>query len=120
MRVAPSVLLAVVLASNSAAIAADNSDESQAIAKLERLGGVVNPHDRTPGRPVTMVGFRWGSDFGDENVPLLKAFPDLKSLDFSRSKISGTHIVGAGLKELRGLKHLTTLNFTNTQIGDVP
>ena len=114
----PMLLIAVALALNGIAAAADNLDEGQAIRRLERLGGVVNPDDRTPGRPVTMVGFRFGSDFGDVDVPLLKAFPSLKSLDFRHTKISGTHILGAGLKELRGLKNLKALNLTDTRIGD--
>ena len=118
MRLQAVLLLAAALAPNSRVIAADNLDESQAIREIERLGGAIKRNDKLPGRPVTEVHFSFGSDFGDEDVPLLRLLTNLATLDLSGTKICGTHISGAGLKELRGSKSLTTLNLSATRIGD--
>ena len=106
MRLRSLLLLAVILAPNSAMIAADNLDESQAIREIERLGGKIKRDDKLPGRPVTQISFGVGSKFEDMDVPLLKPLTKLTTLDLSSTKISGTNISGAGLKELRGLKYL--------------
>ncbi len=71
----------------SAAIATDKLDEAQAIRETERLGGKVERDDQLPGRPVTGVSFRVGSDFGDEDVPLLNRFTRLTKLDLSGTMI---------------------------------
>ena len=112
------VFFAVILAPNSAMIAADNLDESQAIREIERLGGKVERDETLPGRPVMAVGFGANSRFQDMDVPLLKPFTKLTRLDLSHTEICGTHIRGAGLTELRGLKNLTTLYLNDTQISD--
>ena len=112
------LLLAVALALNSAVIAADNLDESAAIREIERLGGKIKRDDTLPGHPVTAVSFRMASPFEDADVPLLKPFTNLTTLDLRGTKICGTHIMGAGLKELRELKKLTTLDLSDTKITD--
>ena len=103
MRFHAVLLFAVSLAPNSAAVAADNPDEAQAIREIERLGGIVERDDKLAGHPVTQVGFRFRSDFGDEHLRLLKPFTKLVILDLSRTKVRGTRIKGTDLRELNGL-----------------
>ena len=110
--------LAVALASTGAMIAADNLHEARAIREIERLKGVIKRDEKLPGCPVTHVRFKPGNDFRDDDVPLLKSLTKIKTLDLSRTKISGAHISNAGLKELSRLKDLTVLNLAETSIGD--
>jgi internalin A len=112
------LLLAVGLAPNSDVVAADNLDESQAIREIERLGGTIKRADELPSRPVTQVSFGSASRFEDMDVPLLKPLTKLTTLYLNSTKISGTRISGAGLKELRGLKNLTTLSLGFSNITD--
>jgi internalin A len=93
-------------------------DQADAIHKLVRLGCIVYPDERAPRDAVTRVNFRWGSDFGDENTPLLEVFPNLTTIDFHHTSVCGTRIVNAGLKRLRTFTKLTMLNFNETGLGD--
>ena len=98
------LLLAVALQLHSMVIAADIPNEAQAIREIERLGGIVEKDAKLPGRPVTAVRFRFGSDFGDEHVPLLTPLTKLTTLNLQGTKVCGTHVTGAGLRELRGAR----------------
>ena len=118
MRSTALLLLALTLRLNTAAIAAEILDEAQAIREIERLGGKVTRDATLPGRPVTVVCFGAESKFEDMDVPLFKPLTRLATLDLSQTKMSGTHIRGAGLRSLRELEHLTQLNLAHTQISD--
>ena len=118
MRLQAVLLVAVVLAPASATIAADTLDESRAVREIERLGGIVSRDEALPGCPVTAVRFKRGSEFADDDVPLLKPFAQLATLDLGNTKICGTRIVNSGLKGLRDLKKLTTLNLSGAAITD--
>jgi internalin A len=108
----------VVLRADAKPVDNDHLDQAHAIQELENLGCSVYPYEGAPAYAVTGVGFRWGSNFWDENIPLLQAFPNLTTIDFRHTKICGTRIWNAGLKKLANLKKLTTLNFSTTGIGD--
>jgi Leucine-rich repeat (LRR) protein len=115
----PGVLVAQeVIAADGKPVADADLDQAHAIQKLETFGCIVYPYDGAPADAVTRVSFRWGSAFWDENTPLLQVFPNLTTIDFSNTSVCGTRIVNAGLKRLRTLKKLTTLNFNTTGIGD--
>ncbi len=81
------LLVAVASASKALAVAAENPDESQAIRKIELLGGVVVQDDKSSGHSVTTIRFRSGTKFADQYVHLLSAFKNLEQLDlgFARS-----------------------------------
>ncbi len=112
------LVIAIVLTSKCVLFAADDPVQSQAIRELERLGAIVERDHKRPGSPVTGVRFRENSRFGDEDVPLLRPLTNLATLDLSNTKVCGTHIRGAGLRELRTLASLTTLSFGPSQISD--
>jgi internalin A len=112
------VLFVVALAATSTVIAADKLEQAQAIREIERLGGKVKRDDKLPGRPVTEVRFRDGSDFGDDNVSLLKPLTKLTRLDLTHTDVCGTCTPDCGWKELTELKSLRTLILDDTKIGD--
>jgi len=56
MRVQYLLLVAAVLMA-TLVIGEEASDESQAISKIELLGGKVTRDDKLPGRPVTGIDF---------------------------------------------------------------
>ena len=68
--------------------------------------------------PLRRSSFETNSEFSDQDFPLLKSFVELTTLDLSNTKVCGTHIKGAGLAELRGLKKLVTLSLWSSQISD--
>lgn len=66
---------------------------------------------------VSLSNYRNGYEdfqFGDRDVPLLRAFPKLKRADLSDSDITD-----AGLAYLGGLNHLESLDLSGTKIGAV-
>ena len=90
-------------------IADDNIVESTAIQKVELLGGKVARDETSPHRQVTAISFAQGSPsdnnkFNDKYLHLLSSIPHLTSLDLANSPITDD-----GLKEITGLKNLTTL-----------
>ena len=97
---------------------AGDIDESQAVREIERLGGKLTRNEKLPGRPVTQVDFETNSEFSDQDLRLLKSFVELTTLELSNTKVCGTHIKGAGLIELRGLKKLASLSLWSSQISD--
>src|SRR5437899_11576060 len=67
---------------------AARADEASAVKAVENLGGKVTRDDKLPGKPVIGV-----------NLP-------------------ATKVTDAGLKELKDLKHLTSLNLNDTKVTD--
>jgi internalin A len=101
----------VSVALERAAVANDKVDESQAISEIKRLGGSVERDGQSPGYPVIAVDIVRGQ-VGDSDLHLLRAFKNLKELTLSATKVTD-----AGLKELRELKNLTSLELhDNRQI----
>lgn len=136
MRI-PAALLGLLLVAGCGVLAEALFDESQAVEKLELLGGEVERDDKLPGHPVIAVSFKERNRFSDNYVHLLESFAHLTRVDFRRAKITdaglkklgqlknlttlqlvGTPITDAGLKELGGLKNLTTLDLSYTGITD--
>src|SRR5712691_11471173 len=66
---------------------AARADEASAVKAIENLGGKVTRDDKLPGKPVIGVN------------------------------LGGTKVTDAGLKELKDLKHLTSLNLGWTKGG---
>jgi internalin A len=85
----------------------------QIIMKFELLGGKIERDDSLPLKPVVGLSFADCKMFTDGDVQLLRAFPELKTLD-----LSGTQITSVGLEELNGLNKLTYLSLSNTTIRD--
>jgi hypothetical protein len=109
----PNVLLVVSLLGATIVAADDRSDESQAIAKIEMLGGKVTRDESSPGRPMIGVSFQVSNKFDDGCMHTLSALRGLDSLDLFHTQISD-----AGLKEISGLKNLVTLGLMSTAITD--
>ena len=65
---------------------AARADEASAVKAVENLGGKVTRDDKLPGKPVIGVN------------------------------LAGTKVTDAGLKELKDLKHLTSLNLGHTGV----
>lgn len=86
-----------------AVVAGDLLDESQAIAKIVRLGGRVEPDAASPERTVTAVQLSF-SGVGNNDLHVLRAFKNLKKL-----ALTSTGVTDDGLKELRDLKNLASL-----------
>lgn len=119
LRFDPGLLAAQVFdATKGTPIPNADVNRARATHNLERFGCIIDPYEGAPPDSVTRVSFRWGSDFGDENMPLLGGFPNLTTIDFSHTRVCGTRIVNSGFKRLTTLKKLTTLNFNTTAIGN--
>ena len=94
--------------------AAEESDESKTIEKIELLGGKVTRDDESPDHPVTGSSDLQGSSkFGDKYCHLLRSFSHLTTIN-----VGDTHITDAGLKGLNEQQHLTDLSLNGTQITD--
>jgi len=112
------------------------SEEAEAIAAIERLGGQVKRDDRRHGSPVVEIalgGTRvadgdlaylarfpeletvalFDSSIGDEGLVRLKDCTELRTLYLGRTKISDE-----GLVHLGGLAKLKTLGLSDTQVTD--
>ena len=110
------LVVVIALASSRVLISADAPGEGRAIRAIVRLGGNVS---RDNDGYVTMVTFRHGNDFGDEDFRLLKPFTKLEMLSLQGTQIAGTRVVGSGLNEINGLKQLRRLSLRKTRVGDV-
>ena len=125
---------------------AQQSDDSEAIEKIERLGGRVTRDENSAGNPVVEVSFGHSYDrFNETHMSLLKGFThlrrlnlwninitdeslkeltDIKTLEFldlSYTKGIGpnfTRITDAGLKHLKDLRNLKSLNLWQARITD--
>ncbi len=89
------------------------ADEAAAVKAIEKLGGRVRVDDRQPGAPVVVgVDFHF-TEVTDAGLKELKKLKSLQSLDLTDTKITD-----AGLKELKELKSLQSLDLTDTKITD--
>ena len=112
-----------------------NSEESKAIDKLSELHGFAMRDNTLPGRPVVKIDFG-SSGFGSP-VPVLKAFPSLRTLhlmpyyntdnemkeikrltSLKHLSAAGTEITNVGLREISELTNLNSLNLFHTSISD--
>ncbi len=85
--------------------------EIDATLEFEKLGGSVSRVNYDDGDH-TIVRLS-GKKFGDEHLPLLKSFKNLKELWLDESGITD-----AGMKDLAQLVTLTRLDLTGTYVGD--
>jgi beta-lactamase regulating signal transducer with metallopeptidase domain len=122
-------------------------EETQGIQAVVRRGGQVKRDGTMPGSPVTRVGFHGEKAVTEEDLKLLKVFPNLQelwmplnvdppaggmkiigelhsltSIHLGTTNAVGQSIVGQGLKELRGLPNLKSLslgNITNEDLKEI-
>jgi hypothetical protein len=83
--------------------------DDPAVAAIEKAGGTVSRDEHAPGRPVTAVYFF--ETIRDEDLDLIRGFPDLESLYVREGNISD-----AGLARLDGLARLTTLHLGRSRV----
>jgi len=89
------------------------ADEAAAVKAIEKLGGRVRVDDRQPGAPVVVgVDFHF-TEVTDAGLKELKKLKSLQSLDLTDTKITD-----AGLKELKELKSLQELDLSGTKVTD--
>src|SRR5213080_2959225 len=82
---------------------AARADEASAVKAVEKLGGKVTRDDKLPGKPV--IGVNLGhTKMTDAGLKELKHLKHLTSLNLGWSEVTD-----AGLKELKDLKQLTSL-----------
>lgn len=96
----------IVLA--GAGVAADEQDETLAIAEIARAGGTIECDDKLPGRPV--IEATLGNRAGDNDLRWLQSLKKLSSLN-----LHNTRVTDSGLKALSELKNLTALEFLRNQ-----
>ena len=88
----------------AALVGAARADEAEAVKGIEKLGGTVTRDDKQPGGPAVKVTLN-GPKVKDEDLKLLKEFPQLAELE-----LSGGGLTDAGLRHLKGLKQLKRLS----------
>src|SRR5437899_2450557 len=89
---------------------AARADEATAVKAVENLGGKVTRDDKRPGKPVIGVNLN-STGVTDAGLKELKDLKQLTSLD-----LTGTGVTGAGLKELADLKQFTSLSLAGTKV----
>jgi internalin A len=87
------------------------ADEDAAVRAIESLGGKVTRDDKAPGKPVVKVVLS-GSRVTDAGLKELKQLKQINSLELSFCK----EVTDAGLKELKELKQLKELNLLYTKV----
>lgn len=96
-----------------AAAPEDKPDVAAAKAQVEALGGNVNQLSKPGNDTVTGVVLIGSKKVRDDDLVLLRAFPDVQRL-----MLGGTAITDAGLKHAAGLHELTTLGLIGTKVTD--
>ncbi|MBC8873301.1 MAG: hypothetical protein H8E44_28020 [Planctomycetes bacterium] len=86
--------------------------EEQAIAKIEKLGGMFEVDEKTPGRPVVAVLLR-GTQVTDASLKYLRGLTNLEMLS-----LFFTHVTDGGLEHLEGMTNLRTLSLCGTLVTD--
>ena len=86
--------------------------EDNSIEFVEKLGGEVNPDSKRPGKPVIEVELA-SSRVTDAGLKELAGLKNLTTIE-----LDFTLVTDAGLKELAGLKSLTTLELGYTKVTD--
>jgi Leucine-rich repeat (LRR) protein len=87
-------------------------EEKKAIAAIEKLGGKVTYDPNRPGKPAIGVSFA-GTKVTDAG---LKELPGLRNL--TTLSLGDTKVTDEGLKNLAGLKDLSELDLSLTQTTD--
>ena len=95
-------LLAFLLLAASSLVAGEAEDN--AVAAVEKLGGVIHRDDKLPGHPVVGVDLS-ETQVTDADLKGLAALTNLTDLHLGHTKITN-----AGLKHLAGCKELTKLS----------
>src|SRR5262245_32041096 len=83
-----------------ALVVTGRADEAAAVKAIEKLGGKVTRDDKLPGKPVVAVDLG-GTTVTDAGLKELKELKTLQSLE-----IGSTQVTDTGLKELKELKTL--------------
>ena len=94
---------------------AARADEASAVNAVEKLGGKVTRDDKLPGKPVIGVNLG-GLVPGKATDAGLKELKDLKQL--TSLDLNSAAVTDACMKELKDLKQLTTLHLAFTQVTD--
>jgi hypothetical protein len=87
--------------------------EKEAIESIEKLGGKVERDNRKAGKPVIKVDFASCEKLKNDDLKVLKGFPQLEWLS-----LNNTAITDAGLAHVKDLKKLKTLGLADTRITD--
>lgn len=95
------------------AVAEDKPDVAAAVARVEALGGNVQRLGRPGDDGVTAVVLIGSEKVRDDDLVVLRAFPDLERL-----MLGGTAITDAGLEHAAELHELTTLGLIGTKVTD--
>src|SRR4051812_3775680 len=90
---------------------AARADEASAVKAVEKLGGKVTRDDKLPGKPVIGVDLA-APKVTDAVLKELKDLKHLTSLNLNAPE-GGGKVTDAGLKELKDLKQLTSLSLVN-------
>ena len=107
------MLIAVIVLTASRGIADDPLVESQAIVKIELLGGKVTRDETLTGCPVVGIDFRGSTRVRAGYLHLLRSFKKL-----ARLNLSGSQITDAALKDICQLETIQILELNNTGITD--
>src|SRR5262249_22360996 len=94
-------------------VVAGRADEAAVVKMIEKLGGRVTRDDNRPGKPVVFVDLR-GTKITDAGLKELKELKSLETLN-----LLNTMVTDAGLKELKELKSLQTLGLRDTKVTDM-
>src|SRR5205807_667167 len=89
---------------------AARADEASAVKAVEKLGGKVTRDDKLRDKPVIAVNLT-GTQVTDAGLKELKDLKQLTTLDLTDAVVTD-----AGLEELKHLKQLTTLNLNATPV----
>src|SRR5262245_12750809 len=92
--------------------AAGRGDEAAAVKSIKALGGSVLLDVEQPGKPVVGVYLNW-TRITDAGLKPLKELNHLRSLE-----LCATQVTDEGIKELKGLKRLQRLDLSGTKITD--
>jgi internalin A len=106
------LLFAIVLAAH-AVNGQEKSIASEALAKIQLLGGKVTYDETAPAPPVVDIDLNGCSKFGDGFIRLLP------HTNLKRLGLDDTRVTDAGLRQLGELKDLSELSLRNTDITDV-
>src|SRR5260370_308873 len=90
----------------------NQTDEAKAVKVVKKQGGEVTVDTKRPGKPVVGVALM-GTAVTDAGLKALKELKSLKTLNLDFTKVTD-----AGLKNLKELKSLQTLYLGGTAVTD--
>jgi hypothetical protein len=108
----PMLTLTLLFAPALCRTAEPNTDQAQAIAAIERLGGNVIVDDKSPGKRVIAVNLM-GTRVTDAGLEQLAGLPELRDLN-----LAFTDLTGSGLAHLKGMTKLQTLSLGWSKVTD--